>query len=291
MRFWAFPQDVLKLASRGKSFVRFIFLLLILFFALHPGSLALAETAATGYIRADAPDHSLYGRVLSAVVRGGSVDYSGFGRWRMTLEQYIHQLSFQNTRTLGQLSSEEAIAFWINAYNAITLKYVVQNYPVKSIKDIRGVWNRKRTPVGAKQMTLDHIEHKILRKEFQEPRIHFALVCASRSCPELKPYAYEGARLGEQLDEAASTFLNDPSRNRIDPGTNVVYLSKIFDWYGKDFVGMYATDPVLNKRYGKKIGAVLNFAKAYLSPEKAAFLEGAEYEIQFLPYDWDLNDI
>ena len=207
----------------------------------------------------------------------GLVDYKGFIADKNKLQEYLDTLSANPPEK--NWSDNDKIAYWLNAYNAFTIKLIVDHYPVKSIKDlgakhqvifINTPWDRKFFEIGGKTMTLNRIEHRILRREFKEPRIHFALNCASLSCPKLRREAYDGSRLDEQLTDQAKTFLSDKSRNEIDAKTPK--LSAIFDFYGKD----------ITKWSGKSL---IEFINQY-APVKIA----ADAELDYLDYNWNLND-
>lgn len=235
------------------------------------------------------PDHSLFDQLLKLHVNEkGEVDYAAFNA-DTRLDDY---LAYLDTVEPGTLSEDEALALWINAYNAYTIKLIVDNYPVGSIREIspfriKGLslaipkinspFEYELANVGGETYSLDDIEHEILRKQFDEPRIHFALVCASYSCPPLRREAYVASRLDAQLNEQARIFLHDPTKNRINAAGEKIYLSRIFKWFGKDFI---------------KNG---NTLQAYLAP----FFEGPvreklasnAYDIKYLKYDWRLNDV
>ncbi|HSQ61150.1 MAG TPA: DUF547 domain-containing protein [Acidobacteriota bacterium] len=197
----------------------------------------------------------------------------------------------------GRLSEDKRkdgrIAFYINVYNIATLDLVTRERAQRggklgSIREIPAAWSRPRWKVAGVERTLDEIEHDILRKEFREPRIHMALVCASISCPALRPEPYVGAQLEQQLDAASRAFVNDRTRNDFTPRDGRIRISKIFDWYGGDFVGVYR-DSTLERMYGEKEGAVLAFASRYLPAKTAASLRAKKVKIDYLPYDWGLN--
>ncbi len=176
------------------------------------------------------------------------------------------------------------MALWINAYNAFTIKLILDRYPeIKSIKDIPRRWKLKRWLVGDRRYSLDEIEHEILRKRFEEPRIHFAIVCASISCPDLASEAYVGDRVEAQLDRATRRFLANPdkgfrtgfrrpeSRERPE-----VHISSIFKWFKKDF---------------ERDGSVLDFIGPYISAPERTFVaeHGDRLKVRHLDYDWALN--
>ncbi len=140
-----------------------------------------------------------------------------------------------------------------------------------------------------KEITLDYIEHKILRREFQEPRIHMALVCAARGCPPLRQEPYMAEMLNDQLDDQTRRFLSEPNNFMIDKEKRLVYLSAIFKWYGKDFIGSYVPETGFKKR-NRKEKAVLYFISLYLQEKDRKYLEKRSYRIKYINYDWTLNE-
>lgn len=232
--------------------------------------LALAAAgAAAGEV-----DNRLYAQLLQRHVRDGVVDYRGLKKEEQTLDHYLEVLEKVDS---GTLSHPEQFAFYINAYNAWTLKLILTGYPgVKSIKDLgslfKSPWKKKLCRLDGRVMTLDEIEHGILRPRFADPRVHFAIVCASKSCPPLLSEPYRGRTLDTQLEAAARAFINDPRSNRFEGG--VLYLSRIFKWFAKDF----GNDPA-------------GFVGRYAEGQLAAGLQGAPrpLKIEYLDYDWRLN--
>lgn len=198
----------------------------------------------------------------------GKVDYKSFSKEHQKLLDYIHNLSFiRSDDTFESLSKNEKLAYWINTYNALTIDLIIRHYPLKSIKDIKDPWNQRLWKLGDKWYNLNEIEHQILRK-MNEPRIHFAIVCGSYSCPKLKNEAYTSENLDEQLTDATKTFLADDKRNNIS--SNNLELSKIFQWFTKDF---------------KQDGSLIDFLKKYSDikiSDKA--------KKRFKDYNWVLND-
>ncbi|MBI3580484.1 MAG: DUF547 domain-containing protein [Nitrospinae bacterium] len=172
---------------------------------------------------------------------------------------------------------DEKMAFWINAYNIFAVSLVLQNYPVKGIKDagtlFTPVWKVRAGKVGGKPYTLDYIEHEILRP-MGEPGVHFAIVCASVSCPDLRAEAYRPTNLADQLDSQLGEFLRNPGKGlRTEQGSRTAHLSKIFRWYEKDF---------------DKAGGALNFINRRLGDSLAI---PKEYAIKYMPYIWELNSV
>lgn len=225
---------------------------------------------------ANSPSHQLYTQLLQKYVDdSGWVNYKGLIKDKSKLQEYLQTLS--NNPPSDQWSQNEQIAYWINAYNAFTLKLIIDHYPLNSIKDIgffiqipfvNTPWQKKFFSIGGDKMDLDEIEHNILRKRFNEPRIHFALVCASRSCAKLRREAYTGNKLDEQLNNQARTFLANRNKNKITPDNAA--LSSYFKWFKKDFT---------------KNGTIREYINQY-APVKVN--EGAP--ITYLKYDWRLNE-
>lgn len=230
-------------------------------------------------------DHSLYDAVLKRHVKSGKVNYKSL-KSDKDFQTYLDMLSKANPNALP--TREEKIAFWINAYNAFTLKLIIDNYPVKSITELSALgkltafvgdspWKREFFSISGKKMTLDEIEHKILRESFAEHRVHFAANCASNSCPVLRPEAYTAEKLNHQLNEQAKQFLKDTLRNRIDLKTKTIYISKIFDWYQDDFK--------------KSAGSLEKYLADYIDDENIKrMLLNKEFKIEYLDYDWGLNE-
>ena len=244
-------------------------------------------------------DHSPWGKLLKAHVSEGWVDYQGSAKDRGELDHYLERMSAVRKTVLESWTREDQIAFYLNAYNAITVERILDHYPpdgtlffkkVRSVKTIPGVWDEIKDRVAGEDLTLDDIEHEILRKRYREPLIHFAIVCASRSCPPLFEEPFEGETLMTQLSQRAQEFLLDSTRGvLIDLEKNHISLSQIFDWFGEDFIQRYGGGP-LSERYGEKLGASLNFVSLYLPKEQKEFIQAGGYQVEFLPYDWSLNE-
>lgn len=195
----------------------------------------------------------------------GVVDYKGFKKDRSKLLAYIKILG-ENMPT-DIWTKEEKLAYWMNAYNALTVDLILRNYPLKSIKDIKKPWNQRLWKLDEKWYNLDEIEHKILRK-MNEPRIHFAINCASFSCPPLLNEAFTAEKLEQQLTQVTKTFLADSRRNTITK--NTIEISKIFKWFSKDF---------------KQNGSLIDFLNKY-SDVKISEKAKKKYK----DYNWDLNE-
>lgn len=222
--------------------------------------------------------HTRWDRLLHTYVHDGSVDYTGLrGAGRTELDAYLGELS--SVTSTASWGRNEALAFWIDAYNAWTVKLIVDHPGVSGIKKITPVgspWKLSFIPMratGVETISLDDIEHGVIRPRFADPRIHVAVVCASVSCPPLRAEAYVGPRVDAQLDEQARAFLADPTRNGVDGARKVLRLSSIFDWYGKDF---------------EATGGVGAFVQKYGPPALAqAAREG--WKVEYMDYDWGLN--
>lgn len=232
------------------------------------------------------PDHGLFTAVLQEHVENGRVDYAALAEDRR-LDRYLKELEGTNPDELA--TRNEKLALWINAYNAFTLKLVADAYPVDSIHDLatggmiigwlikRTAWDIRFANVGGKEYTLNEIEHEILRPEFQDARIHFAIVCAAVSCPLLRSEAYLPERIDEQLDEEGRRFLADESRNAFDLEDRRARISKIFDWFEEDFG---STD-------AEVIRYLAQFAPSEVADHMARHSE--EWSIRYQSYDWSLN--
>jgi len=174
------------------------------------------------YARRFDHSHLIYDSLLRKYVHNGRVDYKGFKASAEEFDTYLRGLGSVSERDYANWPREEKLAFWINAYNAFTVKAVIDNYPIKgsvfsfyprnSIRQIDGVWDKLRFRAIGKMVNLEEIEHEILRKQFKEPRIHFAIVCASLGCPDLRSEAYRADIINEQFESAAIEFVNNPEK-------------------------------------------------------------------------------
>ncbi|NEO85889.1 MAG: DUF547 domain-containing protein [Spirulina sp. SIO3F2] len=218
----------------------------------------------------------------------GLVDYVGLQGDRQDLDQFNDSLAAVTPEDYAAWSEADQIAFWINAYNSLTLKSIINQSPLKaSIKDITGVWRIRKHKIVDGSKTLDNIEHQTLRVDFNEPRIHAALVCAAISCPKLRTEPFVGDRLDEQLDDQSRDFINSSQGLQIKPDEGTVYLSSIFQWFGDDWLKTYGVEDGFAGSASEK--AVLNFVSQYVSDEDAAYLKAGDYKVKYLNYDWSLN--
>lgn len=230
---------------------------------------------------AAAMDHSDYQGVLSAHVNAqGNVDYAAV-KAAGALDSYLTAL-----QTAAEPAEQAAkMAFWINAYNALTIDLIADNFPLSSIRELDGgdPWESRRFTVAGQLVTLNHIEHMILRP-MGDARIHAAVNCASRGCPPLYPEAFTSAGLNTQLSAVSTAWLKGNGVT-VDADSSTVSLSKIFEWYGDDFVpGIDVDIPGVE---GSKEGA-LNFVIDHL-PQHADYLRAGGYTIGYSSYDWGIN--
>lgn len=219
--------------------------------------------------------HQIWDSLLKEYVdEQGMVNYQGLITDSLRLNEYLDLVS-ANHPNQNNWTKDQSLAYWINAYNAFTVQLIIRNYPLNSIQDIAGsipfvntTWDIKFIHIEGETYDLNNLEHGIIRKEFKEPRIHFALVCAAVSCPRLRNEAFIASKLDQQLEEEASYFFNNPAKNKIS--TDNVQLSKLMDWYWGDFKDI-ADD---------KISYVNRYSRTQAS-QKAS--------VSYLDYNWDLN--
>jgi len=229
-----------------------------------------------------------YAAVLETYVdENGLVDYKGLQANRQQLDAFNESIGRVSPSTYEAWNESEKIAFLINAYNAFTLQSIIDQEPLKkSIRDIIGVWKIRKFNVAGQNKTLDNIEHKTLRVNFNEPRIHAALVCAAISCPPLLNEPYTGETLDAQLDGRVNAWLSGQGL-KIDREAGVVSVSAIFDWFGEDWEKSYGVEGKFTGNASER--ASLNFISNYVSLEDKAYLEGGDYQLKYLHYDWALN--
>ena len=232
--------------------------------------------------------HSKFDRILkkAVVVIGpkSQVRYASLKKEPQALNEYQREIEQVTLSEFKQWSESQQIAFLINAYNALTIKLILSEYPdLKSIKDLGGFfsgpWKVEFFSLFGAKRHLDHIEHGLLRKNYREPRIHFALVCASIGCPPLRAEAFVPERLDSQLNDAMKKFLRDTDRNIFNPDTNTLEISSIFKWFKGDFVNV--------------AGSVEAFIAPWITDDIYLRLRirNEEPDIEYLDYDWNLNDV
>jgi len=254
------------------------------FAACAPGSPPLDGPVAAAVERALASGqahfrHAIWARLLSEGTRDGLVDYGYFGSRRADLDAYQASLAGAD---LGGMARGDLLALLLNAYNACTVSAILDHPGVTSIRDIPGVWTETRHRVGGYDLTLDEIEHRLLRPFFKDPRIHFAINCASRSCAPLPPWAFEGDRIDAQLEERRRAFLADTRNVRVEGAR--LRVSRYFDWYGGDFVGT---------GWVGSAPSLAAYIRPAAAPDVAALIDrhGGAPEIGFLEFDWSLNSV
>lgn len=231
-----------------------------------------------------AVDHSSFDALLQKYVDDkGMVAYA---KWKTSaadvkaLDDYLATLGCVDLTKAA--AKEGQLAFWINAYNAVTIRGILREHPTTSIRNHTAkalgynIWKDLLLVVDSRPVSLDDIEHQVLRK-LGEPRIHFAIVCASVGCPPLRNKAFTADKLGEQLDESAKAFFANPANLKLDPRTRTVQISQIIEWFGKDFA---ATSP-------EQLAAV---RKHFPKPDETAWVAGSGVTVKYLDYDWSLND-
>ena len=232
--------------------------------------------------------HVGWSAVLKKHVKGDRFDYAALKKDPVALDKYLVKLGAVTAKELKGWNEDERMAFWINAYNANVVKLVADNYPLESIRDIGSVfskvWNKEFIRMKAlhpsgkeKKLSLDDIEHKILRPRFKDARVHAAVNCASDSCPALRAEAFVAKRLDAQLDEQVRAWLADESRNKFDVAGSKLQISSLFDWFEDDFV-----------RDGKSVsGWIAKYARKDVA---AAITAGKKFKISYLDYSWKLNE-
>ena len=237
--------------------------------------------------------HSLYNGLLKVYVAKGKVDYAALKAEPQVLDQYLALLAGVPEKQFASWDEARQLAFLFNLYNAATLRLIRDHYPVQSIKDIgggfQGPWDQPVIELFGKHITLNWLEHDLLRKHYNEPRLHMALVCAANGCPPLRSEAYTAEHLQEQLDDQARELLADPGKFRIDRDKNIVYFSSIFKWYGDDFKSRYMPSTGF-AGLDQTQSAVANFCAGYLAGPDRAYLAAGGYAVRFLDYDWSLNE-
>ncbi|MBA3950090.1 MAG: DUF547 domain-containing protein [Acidobacteria bacterium] len=260
--------------------------------------IALIAQATCG-ASASAFDHEYraYADVLKRHVRFPHVDYAALKQDRTRLDRVVDEFGAPPARSESGWTREQRMAFWINAYNAFTLRAIVDHYPIRSslftlqprnsIRQIDDVWTARRWRAAGRAVSLDDIEHTILRPEFKDARIHFAVNCASVGCPPLAAEPYRASTLDAQLDAAGRRYLGSPQG--LQAGGDTLRVSSIFKWYGEDFIKTYAPiapagpDPATRAA----LGAVMRFGPA----DAASLAKSGRARVVFLDYDWSLNDV
>lgn len=244
-----------------------------------PGCAPAAETEDTSTMSEPIPSQAPWARVLDQFWVRGGLDYSGLQADSEDLESYLSSLAQARP---AEASREERIAFWSNAYNAVTVGFVLERYPdLDSVRSVDGFFDTLRYPVAGKDLTLDEIEGRA--RDEGDPRVHFAVVCASTSCPDLRSEPYRGDRLEQQLDEQTRGFLADASKGLRLDGDDL-WLSSIFKWYAGDFTGGSTVVAFFAR------GKIVDWVRGHAPEEIAVRIGETDPSVKYLDYDWSLND-
>ena len=248
---------------------------------------------SSNVIYPEAPfSHQALDQILGAYVDSlGRVDYAGLKKSRQLLDTYTDSLALYSPHSHPARfpTRNHSLAYWINAYNALVLKGVVDAYPIDSVKDIKilnGFFRRTNFSVGGRAITLDAIENQIIRPGFRDARIHAVVNCAAASCPELERRAFRGEDLQERLQAAFFRFANDPQYVFLDRKNRKLHLSKILDWYGHDFSAWFPAEHIPSASKP----TLIDYLSLYLPAEDSTFLrQHPDIAISFNLYDWALN--
>ncbi len=252
-------------------------------------------------LQQDSFSHQRFDLVLRQTVDDkGRVDYQTLKAQPGKIEAYYQLISHYSPDNHPELFPTEhhRLAYWINAYNVAVIKTVLNYYPITGIEQVSppfpffflpdktGFFVFQRPIFGTVSTSLYYLENSVIRERFAEPRIHFALNCASGGCPRLPDYAFTGEQLEQQLETEARRFFSEPRNFRIDSENKTIYLSSIMDWYENDFIDWYQI------QYPEKKATLINYIALYLPENKVKQLQkyASGYNIEFTPYDWSLND-
>ena len=237
------------------------------------------------------------------VTKDGMVDYKALSHKKMEMAKLLEQFRKLDRNEYNSWSKDDELAFWINGYNLNFIKIIVDNYPIESnrmlrlfwppnsIRHIKGIWDEHKFIIMNEEFTLQEVDRRFLQKEFDEPLAFFAISYASVSGPPLRNEAYRGQNLLSQFDDQVKKFLAGQNGFKIDRENQKVYLSSILSstWYGNQFIAKYGTD-LKFKQQEPAVRAILNFLTKYISPQDVDYLETGNYTVEFLRYDWTLND-
>jgi hypothetical protein len=288
--------------DQGRKMKRFLLMLFILGWmitgctTIHPVMIEDRPSVDRGIF-----SNERFDKVLPEFVNErGLVNYSELRDDPGDLEAYYNLIATYSPDSHPDLfpSEKHKLAYWINAYNAGAIKTVLTYYPIGSVLEVEkpallfflsdkaGFFFFQRLTFGGKTTSLYYLENQIIRKRFGDPRIHFAVNCASLGCPRLPRQSFSGDFLDQQLDNEARFFLAEERNFKIDHDEKVIYLSSIFQWYEKDFTSWY------RQKYPGRTASLLSYIDLYLTPEKSEELQkiGDRYRLRFIPYDWRLND-
>jgi len=235
------------------------------------------------------PEYTVYAALLQRHVDDqGLVDYPGLKADSVLLRQACENLKLLPADSMANWPAGPRLAFWINAYNLLALRIVIDAYPIDSITAIKDVWTKPGFAAAGRFVTLNDIEQNILRREFMEPHFYFTLAPASKGGPALRREPYRAASIRGQLLDAARRFLSDSARNNFDTAERYAYLSPIFQSAGRDFEKIYASE--IPGDQPEEVRAVFNFIAEVLPDSVGRFLRGEGIRWAYSPYDWSLND-
>ena len=244
----------------------------------------------TGYQDKSYFYQNLNNSIKNCVSDDGMINFTELKKDQKHLELFMFAIKGFDPQDYKQLPADSKFAFWINTYNAIVLKTILDYYPVNSIKEIRSFYKKKRYKVMGELLSLDQIEHEVIRKKFKDPRINTALYKGTVGSALLRNEAYLGNILDEQLSNQTQRFLKNPTKFQIDHYNSIIYISPIFKWHAKDFMQSYYTSHKY-KAAKPEMRAVMNFIESYSTKNVVAFFYTKIFDIEYLDYSWKLNDI
>ncbi len=243
--------------------------------------------------------HQLFSAELRKYVAGGTVNYRSWQKNQKGLSSYLQKLSLISKASYEKLSRREKLALWINAYNAFTIQMVLKNYPIKgtktyypvsSIRQVDGFWENNFATIAGRKISLESIEHDILRRDFFDARTHFVVVCAARGCAKLNNTAYTAKDLNEELNKATTAFLSDDNNVRFDVPAKTVYVSSLFKWFPLDFAPEVGLEKKFPPPTDDEIVLSYLLAKSPLAVrDKVRDVTG--FKVVYENYDWSLNEV
>lgn len=237
---------------------------------------AAAETTSSG-----AFDHADFSATLAKYVKDGQFDYAGLKANAEDMERFEAYLARMGKADASGFSKADHYAFWVNAYNAFNIKAVLDHWPIESPKSVEGYFDKLKFRVAGKEMTINDMEYVELIPNQNDGRAHFAVVCADNGSLALETEALTPANLDATLDKKTAEFVSNPENFRVDREKRIVYISQLFEWYDKDFTA----DP---KFEGQK---AVEYLVPYVDAETAEFLKTGDYAVEFIPWDWTVNDV
>ena len=226
-------------------------------------------------LRAENFNHNDLAILLTQFVENGEVDYDGLTKTHQPLLKYLNTTSSITQKEFKKWTEKQQLSFLINVYNAETLQLIIDHRPLKSIRDIGDPWDKPVVSLFGKKITLNYLENEIIRKDYNDARIHFALVCAAKSCPPLRNEPYVANNLEEQLNDQGKKFLLNDALNYFSKENKTMYLSPIFKWFKKDFE--------------KNAPSIQEFIQPYF-PQTEKELITSSLKIKYMKYDWSLNE-